>query len=119
MDDEPNIQSVLAQFLQRRGYIVDTASNGVDGLAHLSRASYDLILCDIRMPGINGVDFYGRVQVQDERLARKIIFITGDTANKMTRDFIEENQVKCLRKPFELADLLQVVQLAVEKKLTS
>ncbi len=114
VDDEPNIQSVLAQSLQRRGYIVDIASNGLDGLAHLSRASYDLILCDIRMPGINGVDFYRQVQAKDKNIAKKIIFITGDTANKTTRDFIEENQVKCLRKPFELADLLQVVQLAGE-----
>jgi CheY-like chemotaxis protein len=114
LDDEPNIQSVLAQSLQRRGYEVDIASNGLDGLAYLSRTSYDLILCDIRMPGINGVDFYREVQAKDKKVAKKIIFITGDTANKMTRDFIEENQVKCLRKPFELADLLQVIRLAGE-----
>jgi|GEM_PF-1007069 len=115
LDDEPNIQSVLAQSLQSRGYAVDIASNGLDGLAYLSRASYDVILCDIRMPGINGVDFYRQVQAKDNSIAKKIIFITGDVANKMTRDFIEENHVTCLRKPFELADLLQVVQLAVEK----
>jgi len=114
IDDEPNIQNVLAQSLRRRGYTVDIACNGADGLVHLSKASYNIILCDIRMPGLDGLEFYRQVQAKDKKIAQKIIFITGDTADESTRKFIEENLVKCLRKPFELADLLQVVQLTEE-----
>jgi PAS domain S-box-containing protein len=112
LDDESNIRNVLTQSLQRMGYIVDAASNGIDGLALVSKASYAFILCDIRMPGINGLSFFGKVLEMDKQTARKIIFITGDTANKATRGFIENNKVPCLRKPFELIDLRKVLTQA-------
>ena len=110
IDDEPNVKDVLAQALQRWGYQVDTVSNGVDGLGLLAQASYSHILCDIRMPGFNGLEFYQHVKAEVPTLAKRIIFITGDTANKVTRKFIEENKVKVLSKPFELTDLLHIIQ---------
>ncbi len=111
LDDEINIQDVLAKALRRRGYVVDTANNGADGLLYLAKADYQLILCDIRMPGFNGLDFYKNIESMDPGLAKKIIFITGDTANKATQKFIEEHDVPYLTKPFELSDLLQVIHL--------
>jgi PAS domain S-box-containing protein len=114
LDDEPNIRNVLTQSLQRLGYTVDTASNGADGMELTAKTPYAFVLCDIRMPGISGLEFYARTRERDPREARKIIFITGDTANKATRDFIEQNKIHCLRKPFELSDLQLVIQQASE-----
>ena len=115
LDDEINIQDVLAKALRRRGYVVDTANNGADGLLYLAKTDYQLILCDIRMPGFSGLDFYKNIEFMDPDLAKKIIFITGDTANKATQKFIEEHDVQYLTKPFEISDLLQVIHLVNDK----
>jgi len=110
IDDEPNVKDVLAQALRRWGYQVDAVNNGIDGFKLLAQTSYSHILCDIRMPGFDGVEFYQRAKTMDPSLAGRIIFITGDTANKATRKFIEENKVNYLSKPFELTDLLHSIQ---------
>ncbi len=115
IDDEPNVQDVLAKTLTSRGYTVATAGNGEDGLARLAESEFDVILCDFRMPGLSGMDFYRRIQSEKPHLASKIIFITGDTANLVTRRFIEENDLNILEKPFELPDLIQVIRLVGEK----
>jgi two-component system NtrC family sensor kinase len=110
LDDEPNIQDVLAQALRHRGYTVDTASNATDGMLRIADMKYDVILCDIRMPEFSGLEFYRRVEAWQPEQAKKIVFITGDTANKATQEFIEEYGVQYLTKPFELADLLQMIR---------
>ncbi len=74
-----------------------------------------MVLCDFRMPGFSGMDFYRRIQLEKPHLASKIIFITGDTANLATRRFIEENDLTILEKPFELPDLLQAIRLVRDK----
>ncbi|MGB7539158.1 MAG: GAF domain-containing protein [Anaerolineales bacterium] len=115
IDDEPNVQDVLAKSLASRGYMVETAGDGEQGLARLAASEFDVILCDFRMPNFSGMDFYRRIQSDRPHMARKIIFITGDTANLATRRFIEENDLIILEKPFELPDLLQVIRLVNEK----
>lgn len=115
IDDEPNVQDVLAKTLTGRGYTVETAGNGEEGLACLAKSEFDVILCDFRMPGYSGMDFYRRIQSDKPHLSPKIIFITGDTANLATRRFVEENDLNILEKPFELPDLLQVIRLVDEK----
>ncbi|MBN1439402.1 MAG: GAF domain-containing protein [Anaerolineales bacterium] len=117
IDDEPNVQDVLAKTLSGRGYMVETAMNGEEGLNCLAQSAFDVILCDFRMPNFSGMDFYRRIQAEMPHLAPRIIFITGDTANLVTRRFIEENNLTILEKPFELNDLLQVIRLVCEKAL--
>ncbi|MBN2083718.1 MAG: GAF domain-containing protein [Anaerolineales bacterium] len=116
IDDEPNVQDVLAKALTNRGYVVETAGNGQDGLVCLAESEFDVILCDFRMPGLSGMDFFRRIQSERPYLAARIIFITGDTANLVTRHFIEENDLNILEKPFELRDLIQVIRLIGEKE---
>ncbi len=115
IDDEPNVLDVLAKSLAGRGYLVETAGDGEQGLARAAESAFDVILCDFRMPNFSGMDFYRRIQSDRPHLARKIIFITGDTANLATRRFIEEHDLTILEKPFELPDLLQVIRLVNEK----
>jgi CheY-like chemotaxis protein len=56
------------------------------------------------------MDFYKTVNTRDPILAKHIIFITGDGTNKSTQEFCAKNQVKCLSKPFELSELIQILQ---------
>lgn len=116
IDDELALRQVLARTLTREGYSVKTADNGVDGLCELERREYDLILCDLRMPGLSGPAFYQKVQEKWPHLTRRILFITGDTVSRDTNAFLEETGAACLTKPFEVSNLLHAIneQLARE-----
>ncbi len=113
LDDETNIREVLSKALDKRGYRVDAVENGEAGLRYILMKKYELILCDIRMPDFNGIDFYKIVESTNPDAAKRIIFITGDTANKATYSFIDEHHIKYLNKPFELNDVLKIMHLKV------
>ncbi len=106
IDDEVNMLDVLSRALRRRGYQVDTASNGRDGLALCQKQRYHLIMSDIRMPDVNGEEFYASLQQQSPDAAARVIFATGDTVSLSTRRFLDENHLTYLTKPFELSEFL-------------
>jgi len=113
IDDEVEILEMLTRVLGRQGYQVDAVSDGESGLARMAEKHYDLILCDVRMPGLSGPEVYQRVRAQDPDLAQRIIFTTGDTISPATRRFLEETGVPYLSKPFFLTELLEKVQAAI------
>lgn len=110
IDDEPDVSEVLTLALERKGYIVEQASDGQQGLVLMLLQPPDLILCDLHMPGMSGEELYRRVKSDHPALARRILFTTGDTIRARTRDFLEENHVPYLCKPFELKQLLSEVE---------
>jgi PAS domain S-box-containing protein len=116
IDDEVNVLDVVSNALQRKGYAVDTAKNGAEGLALLSKAHYDLILCDIRMPGMSGPEFYRQAADRDPQLIKRVLFTSGDTISKASRRFLEESGASLLAKPFELNDLIERVHLALAEQ---
>lgn len=113
IDDEAAILDVMARTLRRKGYQVDTASDGTVALARLYRMNYDLILCDVRMPELSGPDLYRQVQQKDPLMAGRIIFTTGDILSPATRQFLEETGAPHLAKPFELEQLVEKVRQAL------
>jgi two-component system response regulator AtoC len=62
IDDEENFRHMLSVILKKRGYEVDTASNGADGLKKVDTGSFDTVLCDIRMPEMDGLEFLQEAQ---------------------------------------------------------
>ncbi len=115
VDDEVEILEMLVRVLQREGYQVDAVRDGETALARLAETRYDLILCDVRMPGVDGPEIYRRVKAQEPELAQCIIFTTGDTISPATHRFLEEINASYLSKPFELADLIEKVRAATAR----
>jgi two-component system NtrC family sensor kinase len=109
IDDETSVLSVLTRTLKRVGYRVDAAGNGISALAYLEKTRYDLILCDMRMPDLNGTELYWKVMEKDPEMAKRIIFTTGDVVSPSTRQFFEETGAAYLAKPFELKQLVEYV----------
>ncbi len=62
IDDEENFRHMLSVILKKRGYDVETANNGIDGLKKVDTGSYDTVLCDIRMPEMDGLEFLKEAQ---------------------------------------------------------
>jgi two-component system NtrC family sensor kinase len=112
-DDEPAIQELLTGVLTLDGHQVSTCRTGAEALGRVSHHRFDAIITDIRMPEMDGITFYRRVQERDPDLARRIIFTSGDTVSADTRAFIESTGVPFLPKPFKLRDVRQMVSNVV------
>jgi PAS domain S-box-containing protein len=115
VDDEPGIASALAHLLRRDGHTVDTAANGQIALTRLHTQAYDLILCDLRMPELDGPGFYQALQQQHPHLLQRVIFLTGDTLSEEARTFLAQTEVPRLNKPFRAAEVRQLVQQVLQK----
>jgi PAS domain S-box-containing protein len=114
IDDEPGIVSALAYLLRRDGYYVDTASNGRRALEQLQGQPYDLILCDLRMPELDGPGLYQEIAAHLPHLLSRMIFLTGDTLSPEAREFLEKAGVARLNKPFRAAEVRRAVQQALQ-----
>src|SRR5689334_10773387 len=79
IDDEPGVVRALARLLHRDGYTVDTAADGQHAWAKLHTQRYDVILCDLRLPALDGPALYTRLRQQAPALCPRVIFLTGDT----------------------------------------
>lgn len=113
VDDEVGIARGLARLLRRDGHSVDTADNGRQALGMLQTREYDLILCDLRMPDLDGPGLYRAVEAHQPHLLPRFIFLTGDTLSPDASSFLEQAGAPRLVKPFSAAEGRRVVQQAL------
>ena len=110
VDDEPDLSSLIAELLGAHGYRVVTAENGRAALDRLSRASFDIILSDFRMPEMDGPGLYRELERQHPHLVPRLVFMTGNAFTDDTADFFAATGAPCLRKPFEREDVQRVFE---------
>ena len=110
VDDERPLLRAYACALKGHCEVV-LAEGGHQALANIAeRPEFDLILCDINMPEIGGIETYRRVSESYPALTPAFVFMTGGGAEGDTRTFLERNPVPILEKPFDLAMLLKLVR---------
>jgi PAS domain S-box-containing protein len=110
IDDEEPIRSSLRRYFMRQDWAVDEAADGSLGLARmLDGVGYDLVICDLKMPGLSGAEVYHQVRVARPDLLRHLVFASGDTASPETAAFLDSTSTPVLEKPFELSELRAVV----------
>jgi two-component system cell cycle sensor histidine kinase/response regulator CckA len=108
VEDEAALGAAVAEALGDAGFSVDRASDGLEALERLRQRPYDLIVCDLKMPRLDGTAFYRELETIDPAMARKVLFVTGDVAGTEAERFLEETSCRWLAKPFRLKDLLRV-----------
>ncbi|HTS86940.1 MAG TPA: GAF domain-containing protein [Gemmatimonadales bacterium] len=113
LDDEPDIRRSVSRFLTRSGWKVDLAESGEEGLRRLATTDYAAVLCDLRMPGMSGHEFYRHLQTEGSPAVEKLIFMTGDVLSPEASRFLNEAGRPVLSKPFALRDLTEVLALVV------
>jgi signal transduction histidine kinase/CheY-like chemotaxis protein len=111
VDDEPDVAELLAEALRLDGHQVDTANGGAAALGRLLERSYDLVFSDMKMPAMSGVELYEEVARQRPGLERRIIFVTGDTLNPVTKQFFDRTGAVSLSKPFDIDAVRRLVPL--------
>lgn len=114
VDDERAIGGMLADVLATDGHRVEFAENGLIALDKLQERSFDCILSDVRMPGLDGPGLYREMEQRHPDLLQRVIFITGDALSPEVSDLIDRTGVPCVTKPFSVDEVRRVVQEAIE-----
>ena len=109
VEDETALATAVTEALSDAGYAVERAGDGEEALAMVRERSFDLIVCDLKMPRLDGRAFYRLLTARSPGLARRVVFVTGDVAGTDAETFLEESGCRWLAKPFRLAELLKVV----------
>ena len=110
VEDEPTIQRLLERMLERRGHQVTLASDGGAALRLLESNEYDVILSDLRMPGLSGEDLLRRLRERDDDAVRRLVFMTGDAVSETSARIVEDAGVPVLLKPFTGEQVAAVVE---------
>jgi len=110
VEDEPGLASAVVECLGDAGYVVTHGADGQAGLDAIARRTFDAIICDLKMPRLDGPAFYRAVVEHYPALARRVIFVTGDVAGTDAERFLVESGCRWLPKPFRLSELLRVVR---------
>jgi DNA-binding response OmpR family regulator len=110
VEDEAKLASAVADALRDAGYLVEHAADGELALAKVKAQAFDLVICDLKMPRMDGKTFYKTLAAASPGLAKRVIFVTGDVAGTDAEAFLEESGCRWLAKPFRLGDLLRAVR---------
>jgi signal transduction histidine kinase len=110
VEDEPALAAAVSEALTDAGFVVDRAGDGEEALRRVHSKSYDLIVCDLKMPKIDGIRFYQRLVAEEPDAARRVMFVTGDVAGTEAETFLQDSGCRWLAKPFRLGDLLKTAR---------
>ncbi|MFZ0924060.1 MAG: ATP-binding protein [Candidatus Acidiferrales bacterium] len=115
VEDEPTVAQLVADVLHGEGHDVEAVIDSQEGLLRVSRRRYDLIICDLRMPRLDGPAFYDALVRARSAAQHHILFITGDTLGPHTVEFLKSHQLQFLTKPFLVEELKLAVDGALER----
>jgi CheY-like chemotaxis protein len=110
VEDERALAAAVGEALTDAGLKVDYAGDGEEALARVRQKTYDVVICDLKMPRVDGMTLYRAIAAATPALARRVIFVTGDVAGTDAERFLEDSGCRWLAKPFRLADLLRAVR---------
>lgn len=110
VDDEASMRRVLTRWFQLGGYATLTAGSGEEATEVLENNEVDIVLLDLRMPGMSGQTLYHVIVSRWPHLASRMIAMSGDLDSDGHREWIEANDVPVLAKPFELPDARRLVE---------
>jgi signal transduction histidine kinase/CheY-like chemotaxis protein len=113
VDDEASIVDILYDVLRLDGHEIETALNGRLALKKIRQRSFDVVISDLRMPGMSGQELFDRLKELEPTLSRRVIFTTGDVASQETQGFLKASGSPCLQKPFDLNEVRSLVQKIV------
>jgi len=109
IDDVVSIRTLLVSIFVDANHAVDTACDGQEALALLERGAYDVIVCDLKMPVLDGAGLYHVIKARWPGLLPRMLFITGSAAMPEYRDFLENVRPTLLQKPFRLDEVRNAV----------
>jgi signal transduction histidine kinase/ActR/RegA family two-component response regulator len=114
LEDEPTVAHLIADVLEDEGLGVDTVVDGQEALSRMNE-DYALVICDMRMPQLDGEEFYRALLRERSPLRERLLFVTGDVLSPRTRNFLESHQLPYVAKPFRVDELTEKIQGVLEQ----
>mgnify|MGYP003580867627 FL=1 len=109
VDDEPVVRILYAEVLEARGFQVDPACDAAQGLERIKATPYSLIISDIRMPGMTGVEFFLNADSVRGGTQGRIIFTTGLLDSLNAHEYMIATEMPCIMKPAKVETIQQTV----------
>lgn len=109
VDDEPVIRSLYAEVLQAMGFTVETAADGVEGIERLKESPYNLIISDIRMPRMTGIEFLLKSGSVRPGSQNRFIFTTGLLDSLNAHEYMIATERPCIMKPARVDNIQQTI----------
>lgn len=116
IDDELSVITFIKAVLMSNGHEVDSIQNPQQALEMLQGNNYDVIILDIRMPGISGIELYETIANRWPEKSGSIIFMTGDASDSVTKEYLNTHRIPYIVKPFEKVTLEDNVNSLLERK---
>jgi CheY-like chemotaxis protein len=114
VDDEREVAEALSEILERSGYTIHIANSGEAALHRIGTYGYDVVLCDLRMPDMDGIELYRRLKTARPALAERFIVVTGDVLSATVQKFLDSTGVPCLEKPLTPVEVRRQVAAALD-----
>lgn len=109
VDDEASLQLLLSSILELDEYMVDVARDGLEACQKVQNTWYDAIVCDVRLPHMDGAEFYATLAASNSRQASRVMFVTGYDLDPLTKEALDRTGRPLLRKPFTLEEIQRAV----------
>jgi len=113
IDDDSDVRERLGSILNRRGYTVVLAEDGLEGLEVAKRGCVDIIFCDIVMPKMDGLEFLNKLH--DHALKMEVIIVTGLPSVEWISQCIDRNVLEFMVKPLTVEDVLKSLNRAKKR----
>ena len=108
VEDETALASAMAESFGDAGFLVDRAGDGEEAMARLDGGHYDVIISDLKMPRMDGIQLFHAVREHYPQMAQHMMFVTGDVIGTDAERFLADSGCRWLAKPFRLGELLRV-----------
>jgi two-component system NtrC family sensor kinase len=113
VEDEPTVAELIADVLAEEGYVVDTLLDSRAALGRLEQEGYSLVICDLKMPYLDGPGLYRALVRREDPMQHRVLFVTGDTMGPRTLEFLKSSGLPYLAKPFLVEELKHAVRRAL------
>jgi DNA-binding response OmpR family regulator len=113
VEDEPTVAELIADVMAEEGYRVDMLLDSRKALGRLEEKSYSLVICDLKMPYVDGPGLYRALVRRENPMQHRLLFVTGDTMGPRTLEFLKSSGLPYLAKPFLVEELKKAVGQAL------
>jgi signal transduction histidine kinase/ActR/RegA family two-component response regulator len=119
VEDEPTVSQLISDVMSEMGHGVDTLLDSREAFDRLKGSAYDLIICDLRMPHLDGPGLYRELVRRGSPCQHRLLFVTGDTMSPRSLEFLNSSGVPYLAKPFLVEELKEAVRQALAAEPTA
>jgi signal transduction histidine kinase/CheY-like chemotaxis protein len=110
VEDEPTVARLIGDVLEDEGFRVDLLLDGREALKRAASENYDLVICDMKMPELDGQNFYTTLALTGNPLQERFLFVTGDVIAAHTQEFLALHRLPHVAKPFRVEELTEKVR---------